>query len=130
MSEERTGLHNKLEKLVFFLGAAILLGVVGYLSYLISLDRSAPPILVVTSAYKPDIEPYGFLVTVRNFGEEAAKNVTINLELFQNGQSAETGTLQIDYVPISSSETGWIVFDTEKKQGDSLVLSSMTFAKP
>lgn len=130
MSEEKRSIHNTTEKTVFIIGLFILLGIIGYLVYLIQKERTLPPVLVVTSAYKPDLKPYGFEVKVENFGEEAASNVSVKLELYQDGKTAGSGTVQMDYVPISSNETAWITFDVKRKPGDSLVINSITATKP
>lgn len=127
---QQENIHNSLEKSVFIVGLLIIGSVIGYLTYLTFQDRKRPPLLVVTSYYEPNMTDYSFQVTVENLGEETAANANIKMSLYQNGKIVETGILNINYIPIESSETGWIVFDRERQLTDSLVLSSMTFLKP
>ena len=122
--------HNPLEKVVFVAGLIIIAALFGYLGYLIFSERKQPPHLVVTTAYKPNMRDYAYEIRVKNFGEETATSANIKFSLYQEGKVTESGTLTINYVPIKSTETAWIVFHRKRKATDSLVVSSITYLKP
>lgn len=122
--------YNIAEKIGFAIGLLVSVALVGYLVFQISQKKKIPPQLQVSSSYKAALEPYTFQIRVENKGEETAKSVNLRFSLYQNGQSVETASMSIDYVPVKSSEIGWVVFYRERKQGDSLVVSSITFLKP
>lgn len=122
--------HNIVEKIVFSFGLIFLLSLTGYLSFLMYKSKSKPPELQVVSIYKPEMRNYAFEVEIRNTGEETATNAQIKLSLYQDGKAVESGTLNIDYVPVKSKETAWIAFKRKRKSTDSLVVSSLTYVKP
>ena len=122
--------HNFIENGTFVVGLLILLALISYLVYQISQDKKSPPEIQVTTNYQPAMDNYAFEVTVENNGGESAEAVNIKLSLYQEGEAVEDGTLDIQYVPVKSKETGWIVFHSERKAGDSLVVSSVTYMKP
>ena len=130
MSEEKEQGHNILERTVFVVGLAILVGLLSYLVYMASQERTKPPRLVITSAYQPNMQDYAFKVKVKNFGEETAVNANIKMSLYQNGKSVASGTANISFVPVNSEETTWFVFHQERKPTDSLVVTSVTYVKP
>ena len=122
--------HNTVETITFIVGLLLILPLIGFLIYQISTKKKAPPQLQITSLYQPQMEDYGFRVEVENTGEESAEAVNIKLALYQEGEVADDGEISIQYVPVKSKETAWIVFHTRKKPGDSLVVSSVTYVKP
>lgn len=122
--------HNIIENGTFVVGLLILLALISYLVYQISQDKKSPPEIQVTTNYLTAMDNYAFEVTVENNGGEAAEAVNIKLSLYQEGEAVEDGTLDIQYVPVKSKETGWIVFHSDRKTGDSLVVSSVTYMKP
>jgi len=122
--------HNFIENGTFVVGLLILLALISYLVYQISQDKKSPPEIQVTTSYQTAMDNYAFEVTVENNGGESAEAVNIKLSLYQEGEAVEDGTMDIQYVPVKSKETGWIVFHSDRKTGDSLVVSSVTYMKP
>ena len=122
--------HNIIENGTFVVGLLILLALISYLVYQISQDKKSPPEIQVTTNYQTAMDNYAFEVTVENNGGESAEAVNIKISLYQEGEAVEDGTLDIQYVPVKSKETGWIVFHSDRKTGDSLVVSSVTYMKP
>lgn len=122
--------YNIIETGTFLVGLLILLALISYLVYQISQDKKSPPEIQVTTSYQTAMDNYAFEVTVENNGGESAEAVNIKLSLYQEGEAVEDGTMDIQYVPVKSKETGWIVFHSDRKTGDSLVVSSVTYMKP
>ena len=122
--------YNIIETGTFVVGLLILLALISYLVYQISQDKKSPPEIQVTTSYQTAMDNYAFEVTVENNGGESAEAVNIKLSLYQEGEAVEDGTMDIQYVPVKSKETGWIVFHSDRKTGDSLVVSSVTYMKP
>lgn len=127
--QEENG-HNIVEKITFIFGLLVLVGLISFLIYQMSNKSNLPPQLVISTQYEPQLDHYGFKVDVENKGDFSAEAANIKLSLYQNGESVEDGTLEFQYIPVKSKETGWIVFHTSRKSGDSLVVSSLTYAKP
>ena len=121
---------NVLEKITFYLGLLVLISLIGYLSFQLTKQENKPPSLEVRTSYDPAMDNYGFKVEVENKGQETAQSTNIQFELYQEGKVAGKATLEIDFVPVRSKESGWIVFNQKRKGSDSLVISSMTFLKP
>ena len=130
MHKKKQSGHNYIEHAVFVFGLVTLIGLLSYLIYIASQERSEPPRLVITSAYQPDMQDYSFKVKVKNFGEETAENANIKMSLYQDGKSVASGTTTIHFVPVNSEETVWFVFQQKRKPTDSLVVSSVTYVKP
>ena len=130
MNKEKQSGHNYIERAVFIFGLVTLIGLLSYLIYIASQERSEPPRLVITSAYQPNMQDYSFKVKVKNFGEETAENANIKMSLYQDGKSVASGTANISFVPVNSEETAWFVFHQKRKPTDSLVVSSVTYVKP
>lgn len=122
--------HNIVEIITFIAGLAVLLALVGFLIYQINKENGTPPKLEISSSYQPSMEHYSFKLQVSNKGDESAEDVNIKLSLYQEGKAVEDGNVTIQYVPVKSMETAWIVFHTDRKAGDSLVVSSVTYVKP
>src|SRR5690606_37004354 len=122
--------YNIIETGTFVVGLLILLALISYLVYQISQDKKSPPEIQVTTSYQPAMDNYALEVTVENNGGESAEAVNIKLSLYQEGEAVEDGTMDIQYVPVKSKETGWIVFHSDRETGDSLFVSSVTYMKP
>lgn len=122
--------HNIVEKVVFGIGIIVLITLLTYLVLQISREKNEPPQLLVTSAQQDGMIHNSYKVIIKNIGEETAESVTLKMSLYQNGKSIETGSLDIDYVPVNSTEIGFMVFYSKPKPNDSLVVSSVTYLKP
>ena len=73
---------------------------------------------------------YDYIVEIENIGEETAESANIKLSLYQDGKAVEEGTVNLQYIPVKSKRTAWIVFQTKRKIGDSVAVSSITYVKP
>ena len=128
--EKEKSKHNILEKISFAFGIIVLVALVSYLLFQFTERNGNPPQLVITTAYQPKMKNYTFKVEVENKGDQTAEQANIQLDLYQNGEIAESGSINMNYVPVKSKETSWIVFYVEPKPNDSLVISSVTFVQP
>ena len=115
---------NGVQLTVFILGALLVLGLIGYLSYKALKLDNRPPQPEVTAVYQPDLPDYTYRIKIENKGAETATNMNLKMTLYQDGKSKETGTLSISYLPINSEQIGWMVFETSRKPTDSLIISS------
>lgn len=122
--------HNAIEITSFIAGLTVVLALIGFLIYQISKRENTPPELHIQSYHDPSMDHYAFELEVENKGEQSAEEVQIKLSLYQEGEAMEDGTVSMRYVPVKSKETAWIVFHTDRKAGDSLVVSSVTYVKP
>ena len=121
---------NALEKTIFVFGVAILISLVGYLSYQWSTKISGSPSLEVEAFYDSSFELNTYEVIITNKGNETATAVNIEFDLYQNGKFAKSGVLEVDYIPKHSQEKGWVSFSNAKTPYDSLAIGSITFLKP
>ncbi len=129
MEKQKTS-HNTVEKISFVLGVVVLLALISILIYQMAQKKETPPNLEITLLEEPSMEKYGFKLEIENSGGESAESANINLSLYQEGMAVENGTVTFQYVPVKSKKTAWIVFHTSKKEGDSVVVSSVTYVKP
>ena|SRR5690554_3729087 len=129
MEKQKTS-HNAVEKTSFILGVVVLLALISILIYQMVEREETPPNLEITIIEEPATDNYGFKLEVENSGGESAEAANIKLSLYQEGIAVEDGTVAIQYVPVKSKKTAWIVFHTKKKAGDSVVVSSVTYVQP
>lgn len=129
MEKQKTS-HNAVEKISFVLGVVVLLALISILIYQMVQKKETPANLEITLLEEPSMENYGFKLEIENTGGESAESANINLSLYQEGMAVENGTVTFQYVPVKSKKTAWIVFHTSKKEGDSVVVSSVTYVKP
>ncbi len=121
---------NYLERSTFIAGLLILVFLFGYLSLQMTKKQHLPPTIevAVSPAFINDKNSYEIMI--QNTGEESAQAINIQFELYQEGKVAGNAVMVIDYLPSKSKETGWIVFEQDKKLFDSLVVNSITYLKP
>lgn len=72
MSQASEG-RNILERITFFTGLLVLVGLCGYLTYQLTQNSSGPPELKIISTYEPKANEYTFEVQVENMGQTTAE---------------------------------------------------------
>lgn len=125
--------HNIIEKVIFGVGVIVLLALCGYLILEIirqSKSEDKAPRIEVSTSHKPNMDAYTFEVEVENSGNESAEDVHLQMQLYQNGEAAETGTVTFKYVPLKSKRSAFIVFSKNRSSSDSLVVITKTFNRP
>ncbi len=80
-------------------------------------DQAAPSLTVAVDSVVQDANGYRVHVTVQNRGGTTAANVQVQAELTA-GDVAETGVLEIDYVPPDAHTTGAFHFSTDPRRGN------------
>jgi len=128
--EKQKKSYNTVEKISFTLGILVLFTLVSFLIYQMSQRKENPPILKVTIVEELLTNNYDYIVEIENIGEETAESANIKLSLYQDGKAVEEGTVNLQYIPVKSKRTAWIVFQTKRKIGDSVAVSSITYVKP
>jgi uncharacterized protein (TIGR02588 family) len=85
------------------LGAALVLGTVGFLLYQALFTKAGPPVLLLEATTVVQSE-HGFLVhvTVRNEGGQTVAGLEIEGTLSQDGKQVETSRATLDFVPAFS----------------------------
>ena len=108
-SGEENEKKNALEWVVFAMGVAIVLGVIGYLSYQLATETNEPPLLVIELGEQT---PRGAVVeidvTVKNEGDQTAEGATIEV----CGGPDTCAELTFPYVPSGSERTGRVGLST------------------
>src|SRR5690606_13998407 len=122
--------YNVVEKISFALGLVVLVALVSFLVYQMVQKQNVPPILELSIVEEPLTPDYDFIIEVKNVGEETAESISIVLNLYQEGIAVEESMIRLQYIPIKSKKTAWIVFGQKEKLGDSVIVSSITFVKP
>ncbi len=122
--------HNIVERITFGFGLVLLGAIIGFLLFDLTVEDHHPPQLMISSVVDPSVLPYGFRVNVKNTSKQTAENAQINFVLYQNGERVEEASADFTFVPAKSQKTAWIVFNTKRKQSDSLVVISATYLKP
>ena len=121
---------NYLERSTFIAGLLILVFLFGYLSLQMTKKQHLPPSIEVAVSPTLIKDKNSYEIMIQNTGEETAQAINIQFELYQDGKVTGNAVMVIDYIPTKSKETGWIVFEQDKKPFDSLVVKSITYLKP
>lgn len=122
--------RNLLEKITFGGGLLILTVLFLYLGYEIYQKNGQPPELSIRLYEDKGSRSIKYRVEVENIGEETAEGAIINFDFYREGKVTSKVGLQIDYVPVRSMEEGFIVFPTENKAADSIVVGSLSYIRP
>jgi uncharacterized protein (TIGR02588 family) len=109
---------NWLEWTVFYASLALVLGVVGYLSYDWATARGGAPELFVTLG-EPERRGGGHSVPVKvtNRGERTAEGVRVEVSLLTGAGAEERGEFTAAFVPRGSESEGWVHFKTDPRAG-------------
>lgn len=121
---------NLIQRVIFIFGLLVLLGLFTFLLYESGQHKSQPPNLEVFIEHHPERPQHSYQLMVKNTGEETAKEASLLVSLYQEGEVKESGTLVFDFVPPGSTEEGWIVFTSAHTPEDSVVVSSMSYVVP
>lgn len=123
--------YNLIQRAVFLIGTIVLIGLVSLLIYEMTQQKNQkPPLLEITTSHQPSQPNSSYQVWIQNSGEQTAEKTAILLNLYQEGELTESGTISINYIPPGSKAEAWIVFHTDSKPNDSVVVSSITYAIP
>jgi uncharacterized protein (TIGR02588 family) len=98
---------NGLEWSVFFLSAALVLAILGYLVFAAVQNRDSPPDLQITTGTP---RSHRVPVTVRNEGDSTAESVRIEVLLMRGSEEVERAELDLPFVPHRSKREGWVEF--------------------
>lgn len=120
MTEKSAGEQNDkdqrktpaLEWIFAVIGLVLVVSVIGFLVYQITVNEGKPPSLQVRS-YETVQSGSGFLVkfVIENAGDEAAADVTVVGELKNGQEDIETADVTVDYVPAHSEKRGGLFFN-------------------
>lgn len=119
------------EWVTFSIALFILAVVISLVGYTWLNDKNQPPILAVNK--KQTIREingqfYVFFEVV-NTGGETAESVQVIAELKINGEVAETGEQQIDFLSGGESEEGGFIFSQNPRQGQ-LIMRVASYRSP
>lgn len=122
--------YNLIQRVVFFIGLIALMGLVSVLLYEMILVSQKPPELEISTVRFETPQENKYQVWIQNSGEITAENTSVLLNLYQEGEITDSGTIFLNYVPPGAKAEAWIVFHREAKPGDSLVVASVTYLVP
>lgn len=121
---------NYLEWSVFGLGLILILSVMGYLVYQIYTQNSIPADINVEYSLDPTQNNlYRYKLTAMNSGGETVENVVIELSLVKADSALEKSEISFQYIPKESQRIGWITFNTNPSEADSVVTKVISFSK-
>ncbi len=129
MSETRRK-HNTIERITFGFGLISLFAIIGFLLFDMDNSELETPQLQIKTDYDASAKPNGYKIIVENSSKQTAANAQITFGLYHNGKLQNTATTAFDFIPAKSQKTGWIVFYSDRKPSDSLVIQSVTFLQP
>lgn len=118
------------EWIVVALGAVLVVGAVGYMTWFGLTRQDGPPRLVVT-ATSIEAAPEGFTVafTAHNAGAATAATVLVSGELWDGGRMVAVSRTMLDYVPEKSDRRGGLFFTLDPRQYR-LVLRAEGYSEP
>lgn len=122
---------NALEWAVFGVSLLLVAGVLGYWSFQVFNDGPSSPDLYVERRLDPAAgSPYRYRVAVHNKGGQTAESAMVEVALKRNGQELEKAHLQISFVPNGSKREGWVTFETDPAEADTVVARVVSYKKP
>jgi uncharacterized protein (TIGR02588 family) len=105
-----------LEWIVAALGLVLVASAVGFMIYRgLTKTNSLPKIKIEVESIVPSDEKYLVTFRVRNEGDLEAAALTIEGELKNGEQSAESSDVTIDYVPSQSEKRGGLIFTKDPR---------------
>lgn len=115
---------------MFGLSLALIIGVVGFLTYQAATTGDNPPQLVVELG-DPQAQPGGYAipVTLVNSGDQTAEDITVAVTLERDGAEVDQGEFTIAFVPRGSRAEGWVVL-RENPQGGALRGQVLGYEQP
>ena len=131
MNQNQKHEKNWLEWIVFALGMALTLLVLGYLGYQAITASQATPILMVSadSAQEQDGQ-YVMPVRVRNTSAAPAEGVHVQVVLFKDGAEWEKADFTLQFAPPHSRRRGWVSFLKDPSQADRIEARALGYQMP
>ncbi|MDQ3321141.1 MAG: hypothetical protein M3525_01595 [Acidobacteriota bacterium] len=118
------------EWLIAALGLILVVGAVGLSLYRATTEESTPPKLeVIVDSIQPNGSGYLVKFRVKNTGNQTAAAVTVEGELKNGAESAETSTATMAYAPAHSERRGGLFF-TENPGQFQLKLRAVGYEEP
>lgn len=118
--------------LVAGVGAVLVLGTAGYLTFQSIHAPSDPPAITLSVSHMKAV-PNGYVVVVNahNSGGETAAGLKVTGVLKRNGQLLDQNEFTLDYLPASSSRHGGLFFTHDPQAaGVTLQLQPSGYSKP
>ena len=122
---------NWLEWTVFGLSFLLIGAALAFLVYLWIVHTPAPPDLQASvSPAELHADYYAVPVSVENQGGASAEEVRVEVVLEMGGQEVEKGELQFDYCPKQSTRHGWVGFQHNPAQADTVRVRVVSYLEP
>ncbi|MGI8639738.1 MAG: hypothetical protein ACR2MG_07265 [Pyrinomonadaceae bacterium] len=118
------------EWIIAAVGLILVVGSIGLTAYRATTEETTPPILEIT--FEPSVPTAnGYLVKfqVKNTGNQTAAALTIEGELKNGADSAETSTATLAYAPANSVRQGGLFF-TKNPQNFDLQIRATGYEEP
>lgn len=129
--EEIKDRKNWFEWVVFGVGLLLVLSIIGYLIYQTYHRKHASPDLVAENFPDPsEYAPYRYRVVLHNKGGETAEQVKLVVEAQARGEAIETADIDFPFAPQESKREGWVNFDKDPKQADTVVVKVVSYKRP
>ncbi len=119
-SRERNG-RSAAEWITLVIGAGLILGLVGLVTYLQLSGGNQPPIVTAAPLAQEIRRAEGvyFLpVAVSNRGDQTAEDVMIQAELVTSGGTSESSEFTIDFLAGGETAEGTVVFSADPSAGE------------
>ena len=131
--EENQERHTKIpvwEWLVAAVGLIFVVGSIGLTLYRAVIEETTPPILEFSvDSIQPTANGYLVKFQVRNTGNQTAAALTVEGELKNGEESAETSTATLAYAPANSVRRGGLFF-TKNPQDFDLQIRATGYEEP
>ncbi|WP_347156776.1 hypothetical protein [Pontibacter chitinilyticus] len=122
---------NGLEWTVFTLSLLLVLAIFGYLGYQVYKDEPSSPDIYIDEWPDPSGQnPHRYQVLIHNKGGQTAETLVVEVALRKDGKDLEKAQLQIAFAPKESERNGWVNFEHDPAQADSVVAHVVSYKAP
>ena len=122
---------NLLEWSVFGVSFLLILALLGYLALKSFSYKDTPPDLQVSIKPEPGRQDQNiYRLELRNYGDQAAENIQVEVALVVQGQELETAQALFPLAPHESAMNAWVTFRTPRKSGQQVKVHVLGYNQP
>jgi uncharacterized protein (TIGR02588 family) len=122
---------NLLEWSVFGASFLLILALLGYLALKSFTYKDSPPDLKVATQPEPGRQDQNiYRLELRNYGDQAAENIQVEVALVVQGQELETAQALFPLAPHESTMKAWVTFRSPRDSSQQVKVHVLGYNQP